>query len=646
MKYYVTWGLVGMVCGMCAAAEPVPLPVYAPGLDWKPLAVQLPNDLQTANESWEKQKTELQRVFSLQSPRGEAVLKRLELTEQLRKSIERCLQKGTPDDLFFARRALLDWRRFREYFDAELQMESFRATAPAPVEFQLSDFGGKGDGTTCNSEAFEKALARISALDGKPTILRLKRGTYLLTKSHEFQNRRNAHLVLKNLKNLTVEGETPDTEILWGDLTLCGIAQENTENLTLKNLTCRYQRSPFAQGTIVEAFPAEKAIIWRPDPGFMLPDDPLYQSLPGPNVSGQTHRADGSVVPEASTIFWPKKYEKLANGDYRLTLLQPIKKEAEGLKFILPCRNNQLSAFPVIKSRFGTFDGITLRNSRAGSFGTGYATNYLNCRIVPIEGAVFSANADGIHCFQPGIGAFVKNCEFRSLGDDMFNTYARGFDAYHIGEDGLVIAYFLPDDTLLSVVDSMTGQIKAEFRIRRSGHIRFKGKILPRYAFPEKIPEGIRTYETLESDVVTAADNQAYNHGLKEFPQRPDQCYDYGSAGIGTVLSGNRFIGNRHCGIVLQCSSALLEDNQIQNATNIGISLTGYITWSEGPPPNNVICRNNIISDVHTGISARYVTPGGISPTRPIRFIKLENNRFSNCRVPMNLPSVENMPEK
>lgn len=80
----------------------------------------------------------------------------------------------------------------------------------------------------------------------------------------------------------------------------------------------------------------------------------------------------------------------------------------------------------------------------------------------------------------------------------------------------------------------------------------------------------------------------------------------------------------------VQCPSSLIENNVIENVYR-GIELSGLLHYNEGPPPYNVVLRNNTIKNVNIGIKSSFMTvnfPPAV--TAPIADVLVESNRLEN----------------
>ena len=112
---------------------------------------------------------------------------------------------------------------------------------------------------------------------------------------------------------------------------------------------------------------------------------------------------------------------------------------------------------------------------------------------------------------------------------------------------------------------------------------------------------------------------------------QPDHVYAPNKDGIGSVVTDCRISNMRGCGIVLQGANMLVEDTTISNVW-MAIRLGALVKYKEGPPPYNVLVRNNRIADVDFGIVSNVqVSDLGSARAAPIRGCLFDGNRVSNA---------------
>ena len=155
--------------------------------------------------------------------------KRMEIISQLFRFISINYDKKTVTGLLFAENGIDDLRIFCEYFDQEIShWKNFpqeKTTGhDAPITLNVRDFGAVGDGVTSDTKAFYQAMDAIRKLNGKPSILKIPAGTYLMTEKigmpsftsiHtgekiDDSNLQHAQLAIYELKNCLIKGESEE----------------------------------------------------------------------------------------------------------------------------------------------------------------------------------------------------------------------------------------------------------------------------------------------------------------------------------------------------------------------------------------------------------------------------------------------------
>ena len=544
---------------------------------------------------------------------------RFMLAGRLVSSLKKSLASEEPAVLFFADRQIRDLKLFLQFFEAKKAAAAARRDAPEPLVFSLKEFGAKGDGVTDDGPAFIAAFRRIAEEGGKPVRLTIPAGKYLLSEQYPLVMTRrpfgekhnietpyqwNGLIVMHNLKNVTVSGEKDQTVLIQKSWEGNGVMVVDCENVRWENVTLRRNTPPFLQGTVLETYPAEKAIRFRSDPGFVQPGDPRTAGL---TSVCQTYDEEGNILRGASQVFYEHKYEKNDDGTYKLFLKSCPPALKAGQKIIFPVRKGSNgSTFWTARSRFCVYDNITVYDSRGAVFTDvlSFGSEYLNCRIVPDKaiGAWFSANADGIHCQNDDFGVFVANCEFRRLGDDAFNTYVKGKMIDFAVSDGVVAELGYPEGTFFSVLSSHTGEVKAG-RLSLGVDMEEKdGKKYSKTLIARPLPEEVVTYATLRENRLSQKELNSIQTGFGRKPL-PDIVFAHGKSGVGTVIRDSVFEGMRNNQLVIQTSSALVENNTAENCTVHGIYLGSLVyPWLEGFHPFNVVIRNNRIRRAPMGI--------------------------------------------
>ena len=110
------------------------------------------------------------------------------------------------------------------------------------------------------------------------------------------------------------------------------------------------------------------------------------------------------------------------------------------------------------------------------------------------------------------------------------------------------------------------------------------------------VPPDVITYESLGIIPYSQRQIGEKNTGKRDLGDEPDVYFSLGENGLGSVICNNDFSSNRNNALVIQGTSVAVTDNRIDNVS-IAIRAGSFLTWKEGPPPYNVIVRNNTIKN-------------------------------------------------
>lgn len=555
--------------------------------------------------------------------RAHRIAKRLEVARSCVAFARENLSRGDAASLGFAERALGDMAAMRRCLDSDLTAWKVSPDNPA-VEaaiLDVRDFGAVGDGAADNAPAFRAALGAVRALNGRPCILRIPPGRYLLCRDGaETQTAArgfDANILCEGLSNLAICGESAETTaLLFGAYDANGFTFASCTNCTLRGISLQYAEAPFGQGEVVATDFADAnspSLTIRLVPGTLAPTDPRYAKALRPNVCALFDAAGRQVF--MPYVFFDGRADDLGGGLFRV-FLDPSRWNASaaesivpGTVFVIPDRRHALSAVRADDSLLCAFDGVSIRNSRAGAFtlfGSFFSTVW-RCRIESAEpGLVLSANADG--CFSSP-GTHMAYCDFRAMNDDGANCHTNGRQIRRIDAERRSIVTRADTGTevrpgdIVQVMRPATGEVAAQLRVASQRLFDEEGTGLAETFFDGKVPDGVGASNTIF------------------FPM---------SFGAGFVCCGNRFRSLRNIAIQVQCPNALVEGNVVENIAHC-ICVSALMNhWFEGPAPYNVTIRGNTAHDALRAVSVGIYALGKTVPQHPaIRGLTLLDNRFS-----------------
>ncbi|MDD3154620.1 MAG: glycosyl hydrolase family 28-related protein [Victivallaceae bacterium] len=631
---------------------------------------------------------------------SERIEKRLQISDRLEQIIRDNLSKTDADSSFYVKRALLDLEIFVRYFKDELAYGKMRMHLGEPQKYSVRDFGAKGDGVTDDTPAFERALTAIRKAGGKNAVLLIPKGKYLFQSLMHAQGTRNLfgerafpcakvnrlhsnnryftkyiHLLVADLDHLTIQGETPDTELIFSQPEI-GVLIAGCEDLKIKNLTLRCALKTHTQGILEKHNPKEKSLIIKIEDGYPTPDDPNWKLVR--DTTAQSYDANGLLKREGTDIlvFNPWRFEALGNRRYKMFFSSSrYRAIPEGIRIAFPVRQDRQSMVATKRSRFVTLDTVRVLNAGASALPSSesYVVSYVNCQIIPADGALMSSAADGSINADNFFGIYFKNCKFRNFGDDAVNVFGYGGHVLeHKGNRLLVDLGRLydgeevrPGETLVLkrplwvyIVDNDNGKIKGMARVVSVKAIPGTNLPIHEYVLDGDIAaDAIRTAKTLAPELDWLAYRKKANDaeqarrkkmGAGAHVLKPDQVFFFQESGIGTVVSGCHFRNNRHNNITMQAANALLENNSLGDCSDFGILIASYFRglggWREGALPYNVVIRNNEITNTFIPISLWYsIAKGKFAPNAGFRDILLENNQIAGGVRGLDLYNVNGL---
>ena len=634
MKFYYALIFVAC-CSLGANAFGAEENMQAPPLRYSPDAIsaawrtQLTRELPERLASAQKKLTFFEESFAAQKELPEEqrdrILKRLELCRQLLGYAQSQLDmiSKTTDAIPMANRCLGDADVFFEYFQKEQTL--IEANKEKETVFNVRDYGAKGDGVTDDTEAFVKAIEAIKSLNGSRTRLFCPEGTYFLKKGMS-DPAVKTHLLFSYMKNVTMIGETPDTAFLLGTPNFKGITITKSFNITIENFMIRYQ-SPTCISGVVESYDNQDRIITLniDKEHSLLPEDPLMATR-RPCSSAYTQQ--GKLVPQAAHFFYDGKFEKLADGRYKIYVSKQYNPPLiPDLTVVIPLRIGA----PVFSLEWGAMlcivKNVTINNGPGPGVSDyfSYANSFVNVKIKPLPGMIMSTSADGIHSAYCHIGPYVKNCDFSYMGDDGFNVYGRAGSILKI--DNAMIRHITVGSSspgnLIEIMSVKTGQMIAQCKIKETPKL--GGEVVS--IMEEPIPSHVNSVERLKTQLYTAKEQAEINIGGKkrEIPE-PDLVFYPAMSGIGTVIDGLNVSHNRNNGIVVQTASSLVENCNLEGMNSIAIRLGAFTSWKEGPVPYLVTIRNNQMMDTNAGIVTETSLFKGVASLPLADALFIENN--------------------
>ena len=513
-------------------------------------------------------------------------------------------------------------------------------------EFDVTEFGAVGDGITDDTPTFVRAVAAIRARRGKPCILKIPAGIYLLESARRTTAGVAAHLDLSSLTNCSVSGVAPGSvRFEFGVPDKAGVVLDRSENVTLANVEFSWRETPFSQVTVEDYDPSAGAAVVRHRPGTLRPDDPRYKRAAHPAVCGIFDSSGRKLLDRGPDPFFTFKAEDLGDGRFRIFFDATRPSIAmfgprAGDVLVLPDRNNAIAGVRMRESSFCNLVNVWFRNAPSVAI-SGVGARYLaayGCRVFPKEeGLVLSSNADALFNER---GTHISGCDFGNMNDDGANSHCKGVDILsRRGDHSIVVhppAGRIRTGDVVQIVQALDGEMLGDFRVADLHRFTAdNGGARLELTFEEALPKRLTTCADVgEHD---AATRYATSHGGGSVEKAADILFAPLALGVGFTMRGNRIHDMRGCGVNVQCSHSIIEGNEITSVGQ-GLKITGLTEWREGPPPCNVVVRNNSFSGCTGGIASKFSTINrSYSEEKPIRWIEISSNRFERVDLAVDL---------
>lgn len=599
-------------------------------------------------------KNAFDQLFTEDSLQKERVGKRFEIFENLARFVQDHHAGKTVEGYFYAKQGLLDMANLLEYFNEEKRLfPDFPVEGKNAVVLDLKDFGAVGDGETDDAPAFQRAFAEVEKLNGRPAILKIPAGSFLLktpmSYSYEgFPDEKNllskpfttGHLAIGHLKNFTLRGAGPDkTRLLFSDHAVPGVVLGCCQNCSIQDFSVRWQENPYSLGTILEVDAQQKTYVIKHHPGTMLPNDPRLTKKA--TWGSCTVFNDRHEFQKVGLIIYDQKAEDLGDGKFKIHMHKKYfgDRAQIGHTISIPNRNNWVGAVTLRHNLLCNVINVTVENSPSAGFrSNGRWTSYYKCRIAPVEGSYLTTNADG--CIS-AVGTYASNCYFHGMADDGFNLSSQGFYLVDQTPENITLGYqecvFHKGDTVLAV-NPENGQLIGMADIIDTSL--FDGKKLHTTAVKAPFPAGV----SCVSQGVTI--DQARNRGSPfegKYKEEimPSMVFAPRAYGVGTVVYHCQIDNSSSSGIVIQAGPALIEKNLINNVSWHGIRISSLLMTHEGPAPYcTVLKENKIVTPGFGLVTECSVKSRRRAPSAGIHGLIFENNEIIGAKKDMELANL------
>jgi len=254
-----------------------------------------------------------------------------------------------------------------------------------------------------------------------------------------------------------------------------------------------------------------------------------------------------------------------------------------------------------------------------------------------------SGNADGINSNNARKGPIVENCRIKYNGDDCIIVNGRSFPICKIDKFNRLIY-------ILSRVEQPLFEVRDSIQ-----HVQYNGlkndtilSVVSTYPYKPNTND----ISFLISKYPHLLNKESYTKGLclevNFLPsniESGDILYNLSHVGRGFIIKNNEVGFNRSRGLLVKADKGIIEGNSISNCAMNGILVSPEINWMGGGFSNDIIIRNNSITECMYEKTNFGMPPGSlsifsstgdgkISINGAFRNISVYNNVFFSCPFP------------
>ncbi len=483
-----------------------------------------------------------------------------------------------------------------EYFGKQADPDSYK-------QFNVHDFGAKGDGVTDDAGALLKTFDAA----GEQGKVFIPKGRYLL-KNQQHPAGRIFHL--KDRRNLLIYGEE-------GTVLVTAIPRntvfylEKCDNVQLRNLHITAGRKFFTTGVVTKVENPDKLIV-KIDDNELAPDDPIFAES---NSRGLARFADGRFCADGRTPlaysvashFLKPEVKKLENGMYEFSIPKMMNAGSvyqPGLRMVYYARDYGNQKIILADSNHCRLNKISLDISASMAFlgRNSEAAFITDCVVAAGDGFPAATAADGFYFYNACLGSYIANNRVRDLGDDFLNIHTLARPLSKIEGDTI----YLPVNIGAQLIQDMTriglyrdNRVEKELQIVgkpvvEQNMVKIKLKEPPaglslkdRFIFPELQNHG------------TVIAGNIFTHGVSRILPGGRNC----------LLADNRIEDNLGWKILVQFGQRMAHLDEVFMARNVSL-------------------KRNVFSSLHKSVIYFAKAPDN-DFSRGLSHIYLEENTFN-----------------
>ena len=496
--------------------------------------------------------------------------------------------------------------------------------------FPVRDFGAVPDDGNADGEAIRKCIAAAQA-SGKPAEVLFEAGIYQV--ELEGGGADDWALPAKGAEKLMLHGAEGGSTLVFTNPSVGGILFENCTDVSIRNLTIDYDPLPYSFGTVTAVDEQSGTFDLELDEASITFDHSAYskenaKALWGiavqPDAKYQTTRYGPHVIGGGGAIQAMEGRTWRLESKHRLGAKAADVGLGQGARYVhMPRTYGAGVCFR--NSTNVRAEGVTILASPGLAFLPilcGGVISFVDCHVRVAPGRLLSTNADGIHARGLRGNLRIERCSFEGMADDAINIHSSAILVQKIVSTSEIIApnhtwSLRPGDELV-VLDPQTLTEKGRTTVA-SAEV---GPGSTRIRFTKPI-EGLKAGTTYAD---------------------ADRIYNLSEAGSPFVIRECRFLAFRGRGILASSTGGIIERNRFENNEGWGLDIAfGERIWGEGPPPSNLVIRENefigkggVQPAINVRVSITFDKPMGEEERgiRPMRNITVRDNTFENLSAP------------
>lgn len=469
---------------------------------------------------------------------------------------------------------------------------------------------GKDDTT-----AIQKAISALKSGE----ILKLKKGTYYLTKTLEITKK----------SNIKIEGD--DVTFVKTDLDTTKASVKNcsvinildSQNVTVCGITVKYDAITSLSGVVVSGLADAGSIFIKPYNSF---------KPTGKEVYGAINVFDENGIPTELEKYNEGGFEQslLENGNVCIMGLTPSEVQALSVGTTVGLRASMQSegVFQIMNSCDLVFENVAVRNAFSGVFFTTGRTFNLTLRKIDIssdnEQALFSSNADGVHIGAIGGQLIIEDCNFEKLGDDCVNVHGMAYSVTKLDGNSLTAYMERYDTNILSDWADKGDEIefydKSTFKLLGTAKIKKVNAFTGKITF-DKLPDGVKNGTVMSNKTMHPS----------------------------VVISGCTVKSNRARAFLLQTENVVVKNCTIEDTRLAAVLIAPDIKyWGEVSPGKNITLTDNTFTNCGKLADSAIITHASHDmnsnyPADVNRNLTVKNNTFLNCPTAIRATSLKGL---